>query len=223
MERAGERVPTPFGGGATFERELLARGRRVVVGADEAGRGAIAGPLCAAAVLCDIETLLADGRLRAVRDSKALDHGRRRRLAPAVLAGVIDFSVVIVPACAVDARGVQRANLEALERAIRSVLARADAADEPVVVIDHYRIPGTAWIGLTHGDSLSRAVAAASVLAKCVRDAVMAHLAELYPGYGLERHRGYGTREHADAVKDLGLSEIHRSTFCLRALEPKLF
>lgn len=222
MERVGEGPPALYGG-AAFERELRARGRRLVVGADEAGRGAIAGPLCAAAVLCDVETLLSDGALRRVRDSKALGRGNRLRLAPTVLAGVIDFSVVVVPARAVDARGVQRANLEALERAIRSVLARASVEGEPVVVVDHYRIPGTDWIGLTHGDSLSRAIAAASVLAKCARDAVMAHLAEHYPGYGLERHRGYGTREHTDAVKNLGLSEIHRSSFCLRALEPELF
>jgi ribonuclease HII len=198
-------------------QRLLAYDRRLgatlVAGADEVGRGALAGPLVAAAVLLEPEALTpADRRdLRPLDDSKCCTPAVREALVPVICRVARSVSVVALSCHEVDDRNIHQANLKALARALDGLTAPPDA----LLLSDGFRLP---MLERPHrrvigGDRTSAAVAAASIVAKVVRDRAMRAAAERYPGYGFEDHVGYTTPTHRDALRRLGPSPIHRRSF----------
>jgi ribonuclease HII len=196
------------------ERELWQAGHRVVVGVDEAGMGPLAGPVVVAAVA------FPPGRgVRGVDDSKRLTAARRARAATLVAREALAYAVVEVASDEVDQLNVYRAGLEGMRRA---VLALGLAPD--FVLVDGRKIPGleVPQEVLVHGDARCHAIAAASILAKTRRDALMAAYDTEFPGYGFAEHKGYATAAHRDALRRLGPSPIHRRSFLLLP-HPRLF
>jgi ribonuclease HII len=188
-----------------LETRLAHAGFRFVAGADEVGRGALAGPLVAAAVI-----LPPDADLPGLRDSKQCTRAQRERLARAIKDVAVAVSVVRVRADRIDRAGLQRCNLEALRRALRGLSVTPDC-----VLLDAFRIRRMPWPGLAvkKADVVSRSVAAASIVAKVHRDAAMRRYHRSFPSYGFKTNVGYGTREHWDALIRLGPCRIHRRSF----------
>jgi ribonuclease HII len=194
-----------------------ARGVRLIAGVDEVGAGGCwAGPIMAAGVLFDLERLASGaGRdlLEEVNDSKRLRPVKRERLAKAVLCHAEAVSLVFSPASQIDRIGLRAANLACLEQALRAVGERAELR-----LVDGYELGAVAPVHerIVRGDGTSATIAAASIVAKVVRDRLMARLSERYPGYGFERNKGYGTPEHKVAIAKLGPSPEHRLSFNAR-------
>lgn len=188
-----------------FDNDLFEKGYAVVAGVDEAGRGPLAGPVCAAAVIMprglDIPGL---------NDSKKLSEKKREALFEVITASAVDYGIGWASHGEIDELNILNATYLAMNRALAALKTRPDIA-----IIDGNRSSGIEYpnITLVGGDGLSANVAAASILAKVSRDRYMAELALKYPGYGFEKHKGYGTREHYDALRALGPCEEHRSTF----------
>jgi ribonuclease HII len=192
-----------------YDRAL---GHRFVAGADEAGRGCLAGPLVAAAVLFDYERIgLADLRaLTALNDSKQHTEEGREELYPRVLR--IAAKVAITSRCArgIDERGLHITNLAALSDTLRRV-----GVEGCVCLSDGFPVPPTGFEQrpVVGGDSTSAAIAAASVIAKVTRDRFMRRMEERYPGWEFAAHVGYSTPEHRAAIEKLGVSPLHRMSF----------
>ncbi|HET7120131.1 MAG TPA: ribonuclease HII [Solirubrobacterales bacterium] len=193
-----------------FDRGL---GSRFVAGADEAGRGCLAGPLVAAAVLIDYERLSHSDRriLSGLYDSKQMTEARRLEMYPCVLRAAERASVVVRAAAGIDRRGLHVTNIEALSLA----LERLAPPQEAIALVDGFRLPRCAvpHRRVVQGDGTSAAIAAASVLAKVTRDRYMRAAAELHPGWGFEEHVGYSTPEHRQAIEEIGISPLHRRSF----------
>lgn len=188
-----------------LERELAARGRLVIAGVDEAGIGPLAGPVVAAAVI------LGDAAgLDGIDDSKKLDEKKREALAPQIRARAAAWAVGIADIAEIDELNVYHAGLLAMRRAVEGLGLRPDH-----VLVDARRIPGLDIEQSAHvkGDARSLSIAAASIVAKTHRDALMDDLDRLHPGYGFARHKGYGTPEHQEAVRRLGASPVHRMSY----------
>jgi ribonuclease HII len=185
---------------------------RWVAGADEAGRGCLAGPLVAAAVLFDLDALgVGDVRaLSALNDSKQHDAEAREALFPIVLRTAVKINVVSRCARGIDGRGLHRTNLAALRDALLGV-ARPGA----LCLIDGFAVPdfGYEQRPLVDGDATSAAIAAASIVAKVTRDRFMHRADALHPGWEFATHVGYSTPEHRDAIQRLGVSPLHRLSF----------
>lgn len=186
------------GGLYALERALQRRGFRHVAGADEAGRGACAGPLVAAAAI------LPEGRrgeIDGLADSKLLTPASRERIHDEVVARALAYAVVVIPAEEVDERGLHVSNLAAMRRALASLTTRPDYVLTDGFGVDGLDVPGLAvW----KGDRVAACVAAASVLAKVTRDRMMVELDGAFPGYGFAEHKGYITAEHTAALRDRG-------------------
>ncbi|MFD2764518.1 ribonuclease HII [Micromonospora eburnea] len=195
------------GGLYALERALQRRGFRHVAGADEAGRGACAGPLVAAAAV------LPEGRrgeIEGLADSKLLTPASRERIYDEVVARALAYAVVVIPAEEVDARGLHVCNLAAMRRALASLATRPEYVLTDGFGVDGLDVPGLAvW----KGDRVAACVAAASVLAKVTRDRIMIELDERYPGYGFGEHKGYITPEHTAALRELGPCREHRFSY----------
>lgn len=193
-----------------FDRGLQSR---FVAGADEAGRGCLAGPLVAAAVLIDYERLSHSDRraLSGLHDSKQMTEERRLEMYPCVLRAAERVSVVIRSAAGIDRRGLHVTNIEALSQA----LERLAPAEEATCLVDGFRLPGCAipHRPVVQGDGTSAAIAAASVVAKVTRDRYMRDVAAQHPGWGFEEHVGYSTPEHRQAIEEIGISPLHRRSF----------
>jgi ribonuclease HII len=177
-----------------------------VAGVDEVGRGPLAGPVVAAAVILD-PTASVDG----LRDSKLLTSRQRRRLAREIRMHALAWAVGRVGPRRIDQVNV----LQATWSAMRAALTRLRVAPGLVLVDGHLRIPGVtcAQRAIVAGDRRSASVAAASILAKVVRDTVMQHADRRYPGYGFRHHKGYATNEHREALTRLGPCPLHRRSF----------
>ncbi len=192
-----------------FDRRL---GARLVAGADEAGRGSLAGPLVVAGVLLDYEELRGSRvrPLASLNDSKQVAPDERERLFAAVATSAAAISVRVVPPGEIDRAGLHRSNLAGL----RAVLADLHPPAE-VCLVDGFRLGAAAppHQALVDGDTRSAAIAAASIVAKVVRDRVMRRLDSLYPRYGFVSHVGYITPEHTEAVRALGPTDLHRRSF----------
>src|SRR4051795_280115 len=205
-----ERVPSQPGQRLLrFDRRL---GARFVAGADEAGRGSLAGPLVCAGVLLDYERLR-DHRVRPLaelNDSKQLSPERREQLFRAVVACAEQVVVRVIPASDIDRNGLHRSNLAGL----RSCLAALHPPAE-ICLADGFRLGPAAppHRAVVDGDEKSAAIAAASVIAKVVRDRSMRRMDALYPHYGFARHVGYITPGHSAVVRERGPCEIHRRSF----------
>jgi ribonuclease HII len=192
-----------------FDRRL---GSRYVAGADEAGRGSLAGPLVAAAVLFDLERLtLSDRRaLSRLNDSKQHTGEGREELYPLVLRAAARSVVVTRCVSGIDRRGLHVTNLEALRSALMAV-----ACEGTVCLVDGFRVAdfGLEQRAVIDGDCRSAAIAAASVLAKVTRDRYMRRAAERHPGWEFETNVGYSTPEHRAAIASNGISPLHRLSF----------
>jgi ribonuclease HII len=190
---------------ALFEDRLRDAGFGRVAGVDEAGRGALAGPLVAAAVV-----LPPDCPIRGLADSKLLTPERRRELATQIDHHALAVAVVRVGPDTIDRCGLQRANIALLARALRELPGGYDYG-----LADGFPLPHTPApvLGVRKGDQVAACVAAASIVAKVARDRIMVGAARRYRGYGFERHKGYGTDEHWAALRALGPSSYHRHSF----------
>jgi ribonuclease HII len=193
-----------------FDRGL---DHRFVAGADEAGRGCLAGPLVAAAVLFDYEALSVGDRriLGGLHDSKQMTEEARLEMFPCVMRAAARVSIVIRSAPGIDRRGLHVTNCEALGDA----LARLEPGPGAICLVDGFRLPRceVPHRRVVGGDRTSAAIAAASVLAKVTRDRYMREAAERHPGWGFDEHVGYSTPEHRAAIDKLGISPLHRRSF----------
>jgi ribonuclease HII len=184
----------------------LAGEAAIVAGVDEAGRGPLAGPVVAAAVVLDVRR-----GWEGLNDSKKLAPETRVVLYARVLAEARAFGWAVVGPRAIDTLNIRRASLEAMRRAV----ARLPLAPDLVLVDGNDRVPGLGCRqeAVISGDAHLISVAAASVVAKVVRDRIMERLDRVWPGYGFARHKGYGTAEHLDALRRLGPCPLHRFSF----------
>jgi ribonuclease HII len=196
-----------------FDRKL---GVRFVAGADEAGRGSLAGPLVTAAVLFDYDCLR-DHRVRPLallNDSKQLSGDERERLFRAVSGCAEMIAVRIIPPAVIDRDGLHRSNLRGLRETLADLCPPAEAC-----LVDGFRLGKLApeHTAVVDGDERSAAIAAASIVAKVVRDRTMHRMDALYPHYGFASHVGYITPRHSAVVRERGPSEIHRLSFEARS------
>jgi ribonuclease HII len=194
----------PSGPDFTFEEDLISRGAICIAGVDEVGRGPLAGPVTAAAVILD-PTNIPDG----LNDSKALSRKKREALEPLIFASA-EVSIAHATVEEIDEINILRASHLAMERAIAG-LSRVDHA-----LIDGNMIPRGLIIPATtiiKGDARSLSIAAASVVAKVCRDRIMVELAQQYPGYGWDTNAGYGSKSHISALHSLGVTPHHRRSF----------
>lgn len=192
-----------------YERSLRQQGFRLIAGVDEAGRGALAGPLVAAAVI------LPEGfDLEGIDDSKALTAAQRETCYARILAGAVAVAVRRATPARIDRRGLHRSNLWLLRRAVRALPVRPD-----YVLTDGFPLPrlGLPSLSIRKGDAVTASVAAASIVAKVVRDRAMARYHRRFPAYGFDRNKGYGTAEHREALARFGPCPIHRRSFALVA------
>jgi ribonuclease HII len=189
------------------ERALLAAGYSCVAGLDEAGRGAWAGPVCAAAVVLPLDHRDLAAVLEGVRDSKLLTPRQREALLPVVRDVAVAVGVGWGETGEVDIWGVVPATRLAMERAVAELGGQVDA-----LLLDYVRLPGLSLPqqSLPKADAHCLSVAAASIVAKVERDRLMVALSKAYPGYGFDQHKGYGTPQHRDALARLGPSPVHR-------------
>lgn len=188
-----------------IEEEVSAEGYCAICGIDEAGRGPLAGPVCAAAVI-----LPRDVDLPGLNDSKKLSDKKRRELYPLIMEKAVAYGIGFADEKEIDEINILQATYLAMERALQGLQIKPDFA-----LIDGNRAKdfGLPVRTVVHGDSLSASIAAASVLAKVTRDDWMLKMAEEYPRYGFEIHKGYGTKVHYDALREHGPCPIHRMSF----------
>jgi ribonuclease HII len=194
----------------TFEYALLQSGCLRVAGLDEAGRGAWAGPVTAAAVVLPLNRFDLANVLMGVRDSKQMSHSQREEWAINIVQVALAVGIGTSSAQEVDTIGLIPATRKAMQQAI------ADLKPPPQhLLIDHLRLPDIELpqIALTRGDKRALSIAAASIIAKVARDRTMISFDTTYPGYGFSRHKGYGTSAHRDALQRLGPCSIHRRSF----------
>jgi ribonuclease HII len=195
-------VPLPT---FTEERALISRGITVIAGVDEAGCGCWAGPVFAAAVVLPL-----DSRIGLIRDSKTLSLSQRERVAERVKEEATAWAVGTATAAEIDAMNIRRAGALAMRRAIEGLATRPE-----FVLIDAFAIPGLgiASKSIIKGDLKVKSIAAASVIAKVSRDLHLHELDKAYPGYGFASHKGYGTKEHQEALARLGPCAEHRTSY----------
>lgn len=191
----------------TYEVALEKAGLGPVAGVDEAGRGACFGPLTVAACVLPPQPIR---QLEGLTDSKQLTVKRREALFDVICSHALAYSIVHVPAREIDHRGVQHANIDGARRAVALLETQTRYA-----LVDAFHIAGlpVPQLPIVGGDGSARCIAAASVLAKVSRDRLLDGYAEQFPGYGLERHKGYGTKAHMDAVRRHGATPQHRYSY----------
>ena len=188
-----------------IERECAAEGYACICGVDEAGRGPLAGPVCAAAVI------LPEGlEIPGLNDSKKLTDKRRRELYDVIIEKAVAYGIAFADEKEIDEINILQATYNAMERAMQQLKVKPDLA-----LIDGNRARdfGLPVKTVVKGDSRSANIAAASILAKVTRDRLMEDLAETYPQYGFEVHKGYGTKRHYAALTEFGPCAIHRMSF----------
>ena len=188
-----------------IENGLYAEGFEFVAGVDEAGRGPLAGPVCAAAVVLPKDIII-----EGINDSKKLTEKMRDKLFDEIIEKAVSYSIEFVSPEVIDSINIKNATSLAMHNAVSNLDVKPD-----FVIIDgndnfEYDIP---YRYVVKGDAKSQTIAAASILAKVSRDRLMIELAEKYPQYSLEKHKGYGTKVHIEAIQKHGVSEIHRRSF----------
>jgi ribonuclease HII len=203
--QAGEREARRLARMWTRQRALEAGGARSVAGVDEVGVGPLAGPVVAAAVILPLGLTLPG-----LNDSKCLSQKARERLAESIRAEALAYSIAEVAPAEVDRLNVYHASLEAMRRAVAGLSQAADHLLVDARTVPGVEVPQTPLVG---GDASEASIAAASIVAKVYRDALMCNLERRHPGYGFDRHKGYGTRQHLEALRRLGPSVVHRRSF----------
>lgn len=188
----------------TYEKELFEKGYKKVVGIDEAGRGPLAGPLCVGGAIMDIGTVI-----EGVNDSKKLSEKKREFLYGEITEKAIGWKVELVSPEIIDKINILNATKAAMKKVVSEILPTPDFALIDAVDTDF----SVYYMPIIKGDAKSYSIAAASILAKVTRDRIMREYAELYPEYGFEDHKGYGTKHHIEMLKKYGPCPIHRKTF----------
>lgn len=188
-----------------IENEIKKNGYSFVCGVDEAGRGPLAGPVCAAAVI------LPEGiEIAGLNDSKKLTEKRREALFAEITKNAVAYAVGFADIKEIEELNILNATFLAMKRAVEGLNIPADFA-----IIDGNRLPNLTIpaLAVVKGDSKSMSVAAASVIAKVTRDRLLAEYDQQYPQYGFAKHKGYGTKLHYEAIKEHGICEVHRKSF----------
>ncbi len=188
-----------------YEHEAAREGFACICGVDEAGRGPLAGPVCAAAVI-----LPPDIQIEGLNDSKKLTDKKRRALYDVITEQAVSYGIAFADEQEIDEVNILQATFLAMRRAFEKLTVTPDIA-----LIDGNRAPGLSCRERTvvHGDALSASIAAASILAKVTRDRLMEEYDAQYPQYGFAVHKGYGTQRHYAALREFGACPIHRQTF----------
>lgn len=188
-----------------IENSLFSEGYKLIAGVDEAGRGPLAGPVCAAAVILP-DDLIIDG----INDSKKLTEKKREQLFDVICEKALAYSIEFVSPDVIDTINIKQATALAMHNAVNNLDIKAD-----YVIIDGndkipYDIP---YQYIVKGDAKSQTIAAASILAKVSRDRLMVEMDKEYPEYGFAKHKGYGTKVHCEAIQKYGVLPVHRKSF----------
>lgn len=206
-EKESERLDTML----EFERELYSKGITLIAGVDEAGRGPLCGPVVAAAVI-----LNPNEKIAGVNDSKKLTEKKREELFSVIKEKAIAYSVGIVDEKTIDEINI----LEATRLAMKKAVEGLKEVPGHVLVDAEKHVPiNIPYTPIIKGDAKSESIAAASIIAKVTRDHMINELDKKYPEYHFAKNKGYGTREHIAAIKEHGLCEIHRKTFCKKFVQ----
>lgn len=193
-----------------YEKKTINKGFKFVCGVDEAGRGPLAGPVCAAAVI------LPEGHIiEGVNDSKKLSEKKREALFDVIKSEALAYSIAFATVEEIESMNILNATMLAMKRAVDGLSVKADYA-----LIDGNRLPplDIPCEYVIKGDAKSMSIAAASILAKVSRDRLCYEYAEKYPEYGFDKHKGYGTKLHTEKIKEYGPCEIHRLSFLTKIL-----
>ncbi|MBQ4155761.1 MAG: ribonuclease HII, partial [Clostridia bacterium] len=190
----------------SIEKECIEKGFKVIAGVDEAGRGPLAGPVCAATVILPI-----DCEIEGLNDSKKLSEKKREALFDVVIEKAIAYDIQLVDNNVIDEINILNATMLCMKNAVNSLKVKPD-----FVLIDGNKVPDGLCCeadAVVKGDAKSMSISAASILAKVTRDRLMLTLAEKYPEYEFPKHKGYGTKLHCEKLLEFGPSPIHRKTF----------
>lgn len=188
-----------------YEREYLSKGYRLIAGMDEAGRGPLAGPVSCACVIMPLD---ADKIIAGVDDSKKLTEKKREELYDKIINTAIAYKIVFKDEKVIDEINILQATKQGMIEAYNGMSVKPD-----VLLVDAVKLPIENSEGIIHGDAKSYSIACASILAKVTRDRYIVEMASKYPQYGFEKHKGYGTKAHIEALKKYGKCPIHRDTF----------
>ena len=183
---------------------------KYIIGADEVGRGSFAGPICAAAVKINYSHL---ALLTNVKDSKKLSAKKREEIFSMVEENNIEYSFNESSNTFIDQFGIKNANEKVLTDSISDIYTGNE-----IVYVDHFKINDFKSISVVRGEDNCRAIALASIIAKVLRDNLMIKFSEKYPEYSFEKNKGYGTKDHREAISKYGLSNIHRKSFSLKPI-----
>lgn len=192
--------------GIDFEQKAIAEGFRFIAGVDEVGRGCLAGVVVAGAVILDLSKPLPIG----LNDSKKISAKKRESMAEEIKENALAYSFGQVEADEIDQINILEATKKAMTLAVQNLQVKADFLLIDALTLKDVNLPQK---GIIKGDATSASIAAASIIAKVYRDNLMKDLAEIYPEYGFEKHAGYGTKAHFEAIKNHGACAIHRKSF----------
>ena len=194
-----------------YEKQFDEDGNKIICGVDEAGRGPLAGPVCAAAVVLP-KGLIIEG----ANDSKKLTAPKRERLYDVIIQKSLSYNIAFADVEEIDEINILQATYLAMQRAVEGLNSVPDIA-----LIDGKQMPklNISAQPIIKGDSLSMSIACASILAKVARDRLMLGLTEEYPEYELQKHKGYGTKLHIELIKQYGISPVHRKSFLRKILK----
>ncbi len=197
-----------------IEREIIQEGYSIIAGIDEAGRGALFGPVVAAAVAFPCPLITGGGQfwLDEIDDSKLLSSNKRKRLAKTILEHTKFVGIGLATNSEIDRQNIHGASLEAMRRAINKMGIKPE-----YLLVDGFCLADVPYPQkkIVQGDRKSKSIAAASILAKVIRDEIIVHLDKVFGGYALWKHKGYGTKEHYAALRKLGPADFHRRSFNL--------
>lgn len=187
-----------------FEKQEQSKGATLIAGVDEVGRGPLAGPVVVASVIMPTDELI-----EGVDDSKKLSEKKREKLYPLILEKAICYNIAVIDEKTIDEINI----LEATKKAMKEAITGMETTPE-VVLIDAVKLDvPVRTVSIIKGDQRSYNISCASIIAKVYRDRMMNEYAKVYPEYGFERNKGYGTKEHIDAIEKYGATPIHRKTF----------
>ena len=194
-----------------YEKGYMSQGFKMICGVDEAGRGPLAGPVCAAAVIFPEGVFIDE-----VDDSKKLSEKKREKLFDMIKEKALCYSIAYASVEEIEKMNILNAAMLAMKRAVEGLSEKPD-----MILVDGNKEPDIEGIDCTaivKGDALSHSIAAASILAKVSRDRLMNEMSEKYPEYGFEKHKGYGTKLHREKILEYGICEIHRPSFLKKLL-----
>ncbi|PLX32345.1 MAG: ribonuclease HII [Clostridiales bacterium] len=189
----------------SYENELFSKGKKIIAGIDEVGRGPLSGPVVSAAVVLPLNCII-----RGLNDSKKLSEKNRNRIYKEIMHKALDVSIGMANPEEIDSINILNATKLSMKRAVLSLKTEVDHLLVDALKLEEVKIEQTALI---KGDERSASIAAASIIAKVARDHIMVEMGRHYKQYGFERNKGYGTAEHISALKKFGPVEIHRKSF----------